>query len=71
MNDPVETTFGAGAPWGRRVRIGVLLFTGFTGVVLCTLLGVTMVPPVLGKIVDARTGRLAGGMVCEGMEYAG
>ena len=40
------------------------------GFVIGAWLYVETTPPVLGRIVDARTGRVIEGSVCEGMEYA-
>ena len=67
MDDPVRITIVAGRPWLRRTGIGALLLIGF---VIGAWLYVETTPPVLGRIVDARTGRVIEGSVCEGMEYA-
>ena len=41
------------------------------GLVIGTWFYLETTPPVLGRIVDARTGQFIGGGVCEGIEYAG
>lgn len=66
MDDPAKITFVAGRPWLRRTGIGALLIIGL---VIGTWLYVETTPPVLGRIVDARTGQPIGGNVCEIMEY--
>ena len=67
VDDPIKITFVAGRPWLRRTGIGALLLIGL---VTGTWLYVETTPPVLGRIVDATTGRVIGGSVCESMEYA-
>jgi hypothetical protein len=68
VDDPVKITFVAARPWLRRTGIGALLLIGL---VIGTWLYVKTTPPVLGRIVDATTGQVIEGRVCEGMEYAG
>ncbi|MFZ0861625.1 MAG: hypothetical protein WCA27_09635 [Candidatus Sulfotelmatobacter sp.] len=67
MDDPAKISFFASRPWLRRTGIGALLLTGF---VIGTWVYVETTPPVLGRIVDARTGRVIEGRVCESVEYA-
>lgn len=67
MDNPVKITFVAGRPWLRRAGIGALLLTGF---VIGTWLYVETTPPVLGRMVDAKTGRVIEGSVCQSIEYA-
>ena len=68
MDDLVKITFVAARPWVRRTGIGVLLLIGL---VIGIWLYVETIPPVMGRIVDARTGQMIGGSVCESMEYPG
>jgi len=67
VDDPVKISFFASRPWLRRTGIGAILITGF---VIGTWLYVETTPPVLGRIVDATTGEVIEGGVCESMEYA-
>jgi hypothetical protein len=66
VDDSVKTTFIAGRPWWRRTGIGALI-----ALVISICLYVETIPPVLGRIVDGRTGRVIEGSVCESIEYAG
>lgn len=55
---------------GRQHRAGIAALL-LVGLVVGTWLYLETILPVLGRIVDARTGQRIAGTVCESMEYSG
>jgi len=67
VDGSAQASTGSLGQWARRVGVGLVLFCGF---VLGLTLYFAAVPPIVERVVDARTGAPVEVTVCEGLDYA-